>query len=820
MTKRLHPLLALLFVVFNTLGVLYAQSMSAIEKRAASAFDHGNYIEALPDYRQLLAQNQKNPNYNYRYGTCLFYTTDINQAAKYYDVLIAKGSIPDPTLYYYRARIYQHQFLFRKAIEHYQSYQKESVSLKHPLDVSEEIAQCERALEQLHAFGTLQVLKKQQATSAFYEAYVFADQSYSFYKAAEVHAKNNQKHAYTPIYAFKRGMKYRIFASYGTSGDQLDLYIQRKNADNNWDEIVRISGPVNTALDEGWAFYDESSKKLFYSSKFQSIGGYDLFSADFDLSTAIASASVALGFPYSSPDDDLFYVVDPGANRANFASNRNGQLHLYECFYIETNAAPRSLFFFTGILMDQIDATNHSVRLEFEDPVSGERFGPYTSEQDASYVVGLPGSGTYLMRVSIVGASKTFEQEITLPNLAPTKALVQELRYAMVDSKEKLEVVQRIIDKERLQGVEQLAAMQQVSARLEPNVRAWNHASTAKLTPSFEQEWGIQTSDTTQFVSILTDSLLAAEVSLENQVRLTEVLRQAYASQLEDQETLVVQLSEALKAPVPDQKRLLALQKAIQQSEDSLQFIEAWLQLNKEANIPNLEVLAKIQALNERAQELQHVQNTALLIEEWHAAQTEISSYLSLAAFDAASALERKKRDETVELQALIAQEQQLENRQQALQTQLQKEQTALATQSKKEQLQTQASISAHRDELAQLTLEAKTLRQEREQQAMKLEHLQLSQFAEQVVLASEKQQLPSRNLQESVEELQAQHQQLKEMAQVIQTEAQTNVTSNTTTTTPNTTTTTPNTSTNSETTTDPNAASQAATTGTQAITG
>ena len=88
-----------------------AQSITAIKKRADAAFTKKDFESAKVDYRQLLAQNQKNIELTYKYATCIYYTEDIKNARKYYDLIIARKDAEFPLeTYYYLAKIYQHQY--------------------------------------------------------------------------------------------------------------------------------------------------------------------------------------------------------------------------------------------------------------------------------------------------------------------------------------------------------------------------------------------------------------------------------------------------------------------------------------------------------------------------------------------------------------------------------------------------------------------------------------------------------------------------------------------------------------------------------------
>ena len=120
------------------------------------------------------------------------------------------------------------------------------------------------------------------------------------------------------------------------------------------------------------------------------MGGFDLYRAIYSLETNVSADVENLHFPFSSPNDDYFYIPDLSNGNANFASNRNGKLSAIQTYLVSAAETPKELYFFTGILSDKIDQSNSTVKVEFIVPETNERFGPFISQGDGSYLVGLP----------------------------------------------------------------------------------------------------------------------------------------------------------------------------------------------------------------------------------------------------------------------------------------------------------------------------------------------------------------------------------------------------------------------------------------------
>ena len=721
-----------------------AQSQSSVEKRADQAFSQKNYSEALPDYRQLLAKDPQNPKLNFCYGVCVFEVAQHFEAAKYFDVAIGLKQIPDPLLYYYRARIYQEQYFFTQAIIAYQTYQKLTLNQKAALNVHSHIEECERAQMEINQFSQLPLLSVVSTSNLkFYNAFPFDPEDFSFYEAPEVHLKNNAKHQHIPVYAYKRGMKYRILASYGPKGEQLDLYLQRKDAANNWAEPVLINGGVNGLVsDESFGFYDATTTTLYFTSTANSIGASDLYKASYDLNANVASNVERMPYPYSSPVDDLFYVTDPAQQRAYFATTRQAKVGQYEIYTLELDQPVQLRFVFSGHFFNDLEPLSKTVNLRFKRLNSQEDFGPFVSDSDGNYTVALPSSGDFELEISVAGASKVYTTRFGIPKLAPGKGLQQLLRYGADDyGQEKWQVLNQIFD---LEPAEQLASL----AKLQLDVAKGNLLQTS---PEHS------TQDTATFVSLLTDSLLAAEVSLENQVRLMDLLRQDFEKQLNARESLLAELSTLLlNSDNQDQK--IQVLTTLKDVEDKLVFINRWIAINQASNIPDLVLLDTLQQLNERNQLLLHMGDTLLLVKSWQERQVSIQQYLQIAAFDGASAIAAAQLEQQLRLEQIIKEEATNKEQQRQLTQQINKLQSDQALLSKKEQAQTQLKIEALQLNLAEVSAHAEQLGIARESQAKEVEIYDQDELKALYLKESENQSLPKVDFQVTYDELLAQY--------------------------------------------------------------
>ncbi len=123
-----------------------------------------------------------------------------------------------------------------------------------------------------------------------------------------------------------------------------DIYYIKKTGDK-WSEPKNLGRKINTKFDEESPFIHADGILYFSSKGHNSIGGYDIFSAEGRGGPGKFSKPVNLGMPINSVEDDLFYFVTNNNKIAYFMSKRpegKGRGDIYK-----VNYADSSLYFLT-----------------------------------------------------------------------------------------------------------------------------------------------------------------------------------------------------------------------------------------------------------------------------------------------------------------------------------------------------------------------------------------------------------------------------------------------------------------------------------------
>ncbi len=490
-----------------------AQSETQLVKSSSSFFEKKQYSLAIDGYRQLLSNDLKNTEYNYRYGVCLFYTENPEKSAKHFNYLMEQSQFPIE-VYYFKGRLYHLNYEFDNAIKMYENYVRLKTKKSQYFGASEEIKRCQNAKELLKSPRAIQVLRNdQRTTDDYFSAYLFDSINYKLYSQDDFGKKYNAKKDFVPKYVFKRGMKYRFFSSYSNNTESgKDIFYQKKNQNNNWDPPQRLSADINTLFDEDFPFYDEHSGYLYFSScGHNSMGGYDLFRSKFSCETLKSEKVENLNFPYSSTANDFLFVPNLPGENVIFSTDRNqdiGELSVVEARF---NAPVLSSLVASLYFKDNIDPENVAAEFYITNELSQEKFGPFNTNTFGKLYFIVPAPGLYNIESSVHGSQRLFIDTIDIPPHVEGFEFELSANYEMIDSRESMSFTQNLIQvSDMVVDIEsiELHEFEKLTVNTKTIEATLDMAITMESKPMADDE-----------IEAKMDGLLDLEVELEDQIR-------------------------------------------------------------------------------------------------------------------------------------------------------------------------------------------------------------------------------------------------------------------------------------------------------------
>ena len=124
------------------------------------------------------------------------------------------------------------------------------------------------------------------------------------------------------VFLYNDDMEKVIIPTRGKFGTY-DLNYSTRIDNDKWGPLTDMGEGINSAEDEIYPVLSEDGKRVYFSSKgLYGMGGYDIFVSDWDEAEGKWGVAENIGFPYSSPYDDLLFCNTPDGNFSLFASNR------------------------------------------------------------------------------------------------------------------------------------------------------------------------------------------------------------------------------------------------------------------------------------------------------------------------------------------------------------------------------------------------------------------------------------------------------------------------------------------------------------------
>ncbi|MBI2258428.1 MAG: PD40 domain-containing protein [Flavobacteriia bacterium] len=469
MTKYISLLFCLLFYTLS-----FAQNPEPeIKSKADKAFKKEDFVEASKLYAQLLTFNQTDPFYNYRYGICLMYNSRKKNESIKHLTFASKSEGFDNEVFFYLGKAYHLDYRFKEAINYYNLYKtKAGTKINMELDVDRNIVMSENGIRLLSSSNEVIVLDKQEIEiPSFFRIYDLKDIGGNIIVTAQFQSKIDKKRNHTPLIHFPSNPKRIFYSSYGEEENSgKDIYMRQRLPDGTWSLPQKIQGNVNTPSDEDFPYLSPKGNYLYFSSKgHNSMGGYDIFRSRYNAETNEFEAPENLDFPISSPDNDLFYVVDSLEENANFASARqslDGKMHVYQ---IKVEKIPIQFVVVKSFFSSTINPNNKKVSVEVLDYSNGKKIGTFNSSTKGAVLLTFPKGGKYEYVVSVDGSSKSFRHLITIPFLKNFRPLKQKIIHENDANNQETVTIQNFFDEDLDDEYEVIREIAMMRGELNPN---------------------------------------------------------------------------------------------------------------------------------------------------------------------------------------------------------------------------------------------------------------------------------------------------------------------------------------------------------------
>lgn len=223
-----------------------------------------------------------------------------------------------------KAEVLHNKYEFAQALAIYKKALENCADSLKIMELEKKLIQSENGLSLLEfAFEPAVVAKQRSARGNFYLRYPgFAPKSWvqlpqQFAFGADISTGE------FPVMQFVEESRSVIFSAPDNTG-AWNLYTSRLLNDTLWSVPNLLNENITSAGNEIFPIISPNGKTLYFSSDgHYGVGGYDLYVCQWDEDSKDWGMPQNMGFPYSSPQDDLFFYNTPDGLYSVFASNRN-----------------------------------------------------------------------------------------------------------------------------------------------------------------------------------------------------------------------------------------------------------------------------------------------------------------------------------------------------------------------------------------------------------------------------------------------------------------------------------------------------------------
>ena len=177
------------------------------------------------------------------------------------------------------------------------------------------------------------------------DIYISQKENGQWSKARSIGKKINGKNTHETSACLSFDGKKLYFSSNREGGyGKHDLWESNWNADKKeWGEPINMGPVVNTKYDERSVFMHPDGKTMYFSSKgHPGMGGYDIFYTKMQ-SNGIWEKPTNIGYPVSTPDDDVNFVMAASGKQGYYSSFREdgeGEKDLYIITFLGAKKIP------------------------------------------------------------------------------------------------------------------------------------------------------------------------------------------------------------------------------------------------------------------------------------------------------------------------------------------------------------------------------------------------------------------------------------------------------------------------------------------------
>lgn len=196
-----------------------------------------------------------------------------------------------------------------------------------------------------------------------------------------------------------------------------DLYFSRKLPNGMWGPAQNMGADINTPFDEDFPNVSADGKVIYFSSNgHTTMGGYDIFKAEWNAETKQFSNPKNVGYPINTPEDNYNFRISSNGRFGYISALREGGLGDLDIYRVTLNEVEPQYSVINGDITsaDSTQKLNFSdVFITVSDSKTQEVVGTYIPNPNSGRYVMVLAPGNYEMNVEANGF-QTITEKITV----------------------------------------------------------------------------------------------------------------------------------------------------------------------------------------------------------------------------------------------------------------------------------------------------------------------------------------------------------------------------------------------------------------------
>ncbi|MCA6362014.1 MAG: PD40 domain-containing protein [Bacteroidetes bacterium] len=187
-----------------------------------------------------------------------------------------------------------------------------------------------------------------------------------------------------------------------------DLWMAELQPDGSWGNVVNLGPNINTADNEDAPFIHPNGTSLVFSSEgHNSMGGYDIFVAEFNVAANSFSESTNIGFPINTAGDDKYFVITPDGKHGYYSSGRPGGLGNQDIYNVEIKQGSLlgNVVMIAGVITLDGQPVRGNVTIKSDSTVLS-KFYVQSNSESGRYLLNLPLGHRYELYYEIAGVER------------------------------------------------------------------------------------------------------------------------------------------------------------------------------------------------------------------------------------------------------------------------------------------------------------------------------------------------------------------------------------------------------------------------------